>query len=217
MRARGGSIETGTLVTSIEPQTSGVRVIRTRRDRRATITRSAPFRRIARRRSCRAFPSSRDDRAIARALSLPADPFGVPAVRRHRAPAEPRCWASTAPRSGYSTAKRSADSAACVAAVISAEGAHEDLTQDALAREVHGQLERELGPLPPLAWHRVIAEKRATFECTVGLERPSTRTPLANVHLAGDYTDSDYPATLEAAVRSGIAAARQVLDGPAKL
>ena len=33
-------------------------------------------------------------------------------------------------------------------------------------------------------------------------------TPLANFHLAGDYTASDYPATLEAAVRSGIARAR---------
>jgi monoamine oxidase len=31
------------------------------------------------------------------------------------------------------------------------------------------------------------------------------------VHLAGDYTESDYPATLESAVRSGLAAAAQVI------
>ena len=98
-----------------------------------------------------------------------------------------------------------------LAAVISGEGAHQDMTQDALAAAVHGELERELGPLPALSWQRVIAEKRATFECSVGLERPSTATALPNVHLAGDYTASDYPATLESAVRSGIAAARQVL------
>jgi squalene-associated FAD-dependent desaturase len=104
-----------------------------------------------------------------------------------------------------------------VGAVISAEGAHEDLSQDMLARAVHDQLERELGALPPLSWHRVIAEKRATFECSVGLDRPTTRTPLSNVHLAGDYTASDYPATIEAAIRSGIAAARQVIEAPAKL
>ena len=55
----------------------------------------------------------------------------------------------------------------------------------------------------------MIAEKRATFECTVDLQRPPTSTPLPNLHLAGDYTASDYPATIEAAVRSGIAAARQ--------
>jgi len=99
-----------------------------------------------------------------------------------------------------------------VAAVISAEGPHQNMTQDELARTVHREIEAELGPLPTLEWHRVIAEKRATFECTVGLERPLTRTSLANLHLAGDYTASDYPATIEAAVRSGIAAANQVLQ-----
>ena len=101
-----------------------------------------------------------------------------------------------------------------LAAVISGEGEHQNMTQAALASRVHGELEREFGALPPLAWHRVIAEKRATFECAVGLERPATRTPMRNVHLAGDYTASDYPATLEAAVRSGIAAATQVLEHP---
>jgi squalene-associated FAD-dependent desaturase len=99
-----------------------------------------------------------------------------------------------------------------IAAVISAEGAHQNMTQDALARAVHEELEAALGPLPTLAWHRVIAEKRATFECTVGLQRPATRTPVSNLHLAGDYTASGYPATIEAAVRSGIAAANQVLQ-----
>lgn len=94
--------------------------------------------------------------------------------------------------------------------VISAEGPHQHMTQDDLASAVQRQIVAELGPFPPLAWHRVIAEKRATFECAVGLKRPSTRTPLPNVHLAGDYTESDYPATLESAVRSGIAAAGQV-------
>ncbi|MEA3158305.1 MAG: hydroxysqualene dehydroxylase [Betaproteobacteria bacterium] len=99
-----------------------------------------------------------------------------------------------------------------LAAVISGKGAHQGMTQEELARKVYGELDAEFGPLPPLAWHRVIAEKRATFECAVGVKRPSTRTPLAHVHLAGDYTASDYPATLEAAVRSGMAAAAQVLE-----
>ena len=99
-----------------------------------------------------------------------------------------------------------------IAAVISAQGPHQNMTQDALAAAVFQELQRELGPLPPLVWHRVIAEKRATFECTPGLERPQMRTALSNVHLAGDYTAGDYPATLEGAVRSGIAAARHVLE-----
>jgi squalene-associated FAD-dependent desaturase len=99
-----------------------------------------------------------------------------------------------------------------IAAVISAQGPHQGMTQDALAAAVWEELQCELGPLPALAWHRVIAEKRATFECTPGLERPRTRTALPDVHLAGDYTAGDYPATIEGAVRSGIAAARQVLE-----
>jgi squalene-associated FAD-dependent desaturase len=97
-----------------------------------------------------------------------------------------------------------------LAAVISAGGPHQALGQEALAQRVHADLQREFGPLPALTWQRVIAEKRATFACTVGLERPSTRTPLARFHLAGDYTASEYPATLEAAVASGIACANAV-------
>ena len=99
-----------------------------------------------------------------------------------------------------------------LAAVISAGGMHENLVQDELAQRVHAEAARHFGPLPELEWHRVIAEKRATFACTVGLERPSAATPLAGFHLAGDYVQSDYPATLEGAVRSGVHAARAVSE-----
>ena len=54
----------------------------------------------------------------------------------------------------------------------------------------------------------MITEKRATFACTPGLARPANATALPGLVLAGDYTAGDYPATLEAAVRSGIGAAR---------
>ena len=60
--------------------------------------------------------------------------------------------------------------------------------------------------LPPLAWSRVIAERRATYACTPGLMLPRARL-TARVHLAGDYLYPPFPATLEAAVRSGSAAA----------
>lgn len=98
-----------------------------------------------------------------------------------------------------------------VGAVISASGAHQDYPQQELALIAHRELERLLGDLPRLAWHRVIAEKRATFACTLGLVRPANLTPLQNFYLAGDYTAGDYPATLEAAVRSGVACAAQVV------
>jgi len=77
---------------------------------------------------------------------------------------------------------------------------------------VHEELQQHIGPLPDPLWAQVIAEKRATFSCTPGLARPPQQTPLKNFFLAGDYTERDYPATLEAAVRSGIGAARLILE-----
>ncbi len=91
-------------------------------------------------------------------------------------------------------------------------GAHQELAQDELGLMVHQELKRRLGELPDPLWQRVIAEKRATFSCTPGVGRPPQVTPLKNFYLAGDYTASDYPATLEAAVRSGIACARHILQ-----
>lgn len=98
-----------------------------------------------------------------------------------------------------------------VGTVISAEGAHQHLSQDELARLVHQELQQHIGPLPEPLWSQVIAEKRATISCTPGLQRPPQQTPLKNFFLAGDYTEGDYPATLEAAVRSGVRSARAVL------
>jgi squalene-associated FAD-dependent desaturase len=101
-----------------------------------------------------------------------------------------------------------------VAAVISAAGPHQQLAQDELARRVHAEVAKHFGPLPELAWHRVIAEKRASFACTVDVRRPPSGTPLSGFQLAGDYVASDYPATLEGAVRSGLRAAHAMLDPP---
>ena len=98
-----------------------------------------------------------------------------------------------------------------IACVQSGAGAHESLAQDELAAALHAELAHALPGLPAPRWCRVIAEKRATFSCRVGLERPPNATSIPNLVLAGDYTASDYPATLEAAVRSGMAAARLVL------
>jgi squalene-associated FAD-dependent desaturase len=94
-----------------------------------------------------------------------------------------------------------------IGAVISASEEHVGEAQDDLARRVVADIEKAFGPLPKLLWHRVIAEKRATFSCTPGLRRPAAETPCPGFMLAGDYVAGDYPATIEAAVRSGIAAA----------
>ncbi len=97
--------------------------------------------------------------------------------------------------------------AGLLAAVISARGAHQKTTQEALAGAIHRELAAFLPGLPAPLWSRVIAEKRATFSCRPGMARPANRTAVEHLYLAGDYTASDYPATLESAVRSGVHAA----------
>ncbi len=98
-----------------------------------------------------------------------------------------------------------------VGAVISGSGIHQELPQDELAIRVHAELADALR-LPAPLWHQVIAEKRATFACKPGVVRPGNRTPVERLYLAGDYTLSEYPATLESAIRSGVACARLVLN-----
>ncbi len=98
-----------------------------------------------------------------------------------------------------------------MAVVISAQGKHQKLTQDMLALKVAQELHVAFPHLTKPLWHKVIAEKRATFSCTVNLPRPANITPYPNLFLAGDYTYADYPATIEGAVRSGIACANLIL------
>lgn len=91
--------------------------------------------------------------------------------------------------------------------VISASGGHQLLTHDELALQVAKEIHQAFPHLPQPLWHKVIAEKHATFSCTPNLARPSNKTMQPNLFLAGDYTYADYPATIEGAVRSGIACA----------
>ncbi len=95
-----------------------------------------------------------------------------------------------------------------LAAVISAGGAHQGLSNAELARAVHGEIATMVPQLPAPLWAKLIREQRASFACTPGLKRPVSATAVPGLLLAGDYVASDYPATLEAAVASGVAAAR---------
>jgi predicted NAD/FAD-dependent oxidoreductase len=100
-----------------------------------------------------------------------------------------------------------------LAAVISASGAHEELSRESLAARIDTEVRSALGALPAPLWSQVITEKRATFSCRPEIERPEGLTPLPGLLLAGDYVASDYPGTLETAVRSGVAAATRALNG----
>ena len=76
--------------------------------------------------------------------------------------------------------------------------------RETLQAQVLAQASQQLG----LTLQRVqtITEKHATFACTPGLQRPAAQISRGLL-ACGDYIDGPYPATLEGAVRSGIAAA----------
>jgi zeta-carotene desaturase len=59
----------------------------------------------------------------------------------------------------------------------------------------------------------VIKEVRATFSPQPGTDqlRPSHRSPIPNLWIVGDWTKTDWPATMESAVRSGDAAAQEIM------
>jgi squalene-associated FAD-dependent desaturase len=66
--------------------------------------------------------------------------------------------------------------------------------------------------MPPIKAHRLIVEKRATFAAVPGLQRPGNQSPWPRLSLAGDWTNTGYPAVLEGAVRSGKQAAKTLTE-----
>jgi hypothetical protein len=104
-----------------------------------------------------------------------------------------------------------------LAAVISASGPHEELSNESLVSRIDSELRLALGALPPPLRCQVITEKRATFSSRPDVERPAGTTPLPGLVLVGDYVASDYPGTLEAAVRSGTVAGARAVGAPARI
>jgi uncharacterized protein with NAD-binding domain and iron-sulfur cluster len=85
--------------------------------------------------------------------------------------------------------------------------------------EVRDRVLGELAALWPEAqaaqlrhW-RMVTEQRAVFSVTPGVDalRPPQQSPTQNLQLAGDWTATGWPATMEGAVRSGRLAAQNVL------
>jgi squalene-associated FAD-dependent desaturase len=104
--------------------------------------------------------------------------------------------------------------AGLIAVVVSASSdaiasGHQALTS-AISAQLAQVFDRQALASPH--WTKVITEKRATFSCTPGLARPQNATGLNGLAIAGDYTASDYPATLESAIRSGMQAAYCIAD-----
>jgi squalene-associated FAD-dependent desaturase len=103
-----------------------------------------------------------------------------------------------------------------VQVVVSAARQFRGLGQE----EVKRLITEELGRLFPAAAiarllrGRVVTEHQATFCAVPGVDRwrPSQASPLRNLLLAGDWTATGWPATMEGAVRSGYLAAEALLE-----
>lgn len=85
-------------------------------------------------------------------------------------------------------------------------------TSEASAAEIQDQVLAQASA--QLGWHgmtavQTVVEKRATFACTPGLQRPGASL-APQLWACGDYVQGPYPATLEGAVRSGVAAAQAI-------
>ena len=87
-----------------------------------------------------------------------------------------------------------------------------------LVERIGAELTGRLGPAE-LLWSRVSREPAATIAVRPGSERhrPGPRTSWPNVTRAGAWTATGWPATMEGAIRSGLAAARALTQAPAEV
>lgn len=87
-------------------------------------------------------------------------------------------------------------------------------------RDLEEMFEEEMRRVFPLARDAIVQKRliikqpNATFRCVPGIasRRPSQVTPIDNLFLAGDWTSTDWPSTMEGAVRSGVYAARALSE-----
>lgn len=212
LQQRGGRIEPGQRVTSLEIEDTGIQAvkIRERRIEASQVILAAPH-------------------VISRRLMSPHHPLQALCAQLSELGNEPvitlylqyppqTCLPQPMVGLEDTLAQWVFDRRACgqpglMAVVISARGCHSQMKTDQLTQRVAAELATSFPDWPAHEQSLLIREKRATFSSRVGIDqiRPANRTPVSGLWLAGDYTANGLPATLEGAVRSGIACAQAIL------
>ena len=90
-----------------------------------------------------------------------------------------------------------------------------DTPREVLAATIWSEVAQLTGVAPELPPWQIVKEKRATFAATpaTAARRPSAAGAHHNLVLAGDWTDTGLPATIEGAIRSGAIAAQLLQHG----
>jgi squalene-associated FAD-dependent desaturase len=97
---------------------------------------------------------------------------------------------------------------------LSAAGQLVGKAEDELRELCHRELSTVVAPLRGLRPRHALATRdpQATYLAPPGTKRPGPATTIPNLTIAGAWTDTGWPATMESAVRSGRAAARLLAD-----
>ena len=100
-----------------------------------------------------------------------------------------------------------------ISTTISGAAAVVDTPRDEMAAALWADAAKVYGLGPELPPWQIVKERRATFEATPAqvAKRPAAATRWRNLALAGDWTDTGLPATIEGAIRSGHKAAEMML------
>lgn len=214
LESRGAAVHTGARITALVPDAGTWRLHAGSDDQPfdAVILATAPWQAAALLR-----PLDGAAEAIARIDALAYEPIATIYLQYEagtRLPL-PFCALADAPDDGrwgqfvFDRGQLDPGQDGLLAVVVSGADPAGAIGHEALAAAAAAQLAAAFA-LPALInplWSRTITEKRATFACAPGLNRPTNATDVPGLVLAGDYTAGEYPATLEAAVRSGVAAA----------
>ncbi len=109
--------------------------------------------------------------------------------------------------------RRFANQPGLIAVIISGHGPHITMDRHELFQRVTDEIREKWPQFDKAMTYRIIHEKRGAFSACVGSDslRPAQLTPLKDLYLAGDFTQTPYPSTLEGAVLSGHICAQHIL------